>query len=686
MNTHAEEDEQGHSSRQSSEAGQEEGLLGNHETTKETEDVDEFAKTYRRSAPRWKTTRSRVEIAAAVTLGLVLGIFALLAFRVVHDLMPEVDVNTLDVETSDYILDPRWDFDASPTRREFHWTIRDREFNPDGVFRSMMLVNNQFPGPMLEVNEGDTIVLHVDNQAMNATAIHFHGLYQRGTPYMDGTVGLAQCPIAPGANFTYEFTIANQSGTYWWHAHQGVQASDGLHGPMVIHSRRERELQKLPYVTDRVIMVSDYYLELSSALLWQYLKPDMENAEPIPVGALLNGRGNRDCNHHPDKKCDPQAANKRSLFSMKLEPGFGHRLRIINTGAMAEFQVQLDEHELAVTEVDGTDVYPVNFHRLNINPAQRYSVIINTTVQTTNTFNFRARMISKCFAEEPSTLTKDINALVYYDQHGIQLEYGAGSQDWEDALAQECRDLNTTELIPVEAIAAPAKADTFFYLRSSFEIGAHRLSRGMFNSSSFRVDVHSPSLLRSMDGLKENNVSFASTSVSSPGDGMAFVNDAAFDISRELVIQTTGSQTIDILFSNFDDGNHPLHLHGYKYFVLGQGHGYPAQIDVANGINPENLAPMYNSLDLTNPLRRDTASVEAFGWLLIRVVADNPGIWPLHCHLSWHTEAGLLMQLLTNTDELAKMEIPEAHRALCAAQGLEKGAAPKDEDYVGLDK
>jgi hypothetical protein len=95
----------------------------------------------------------------------------------------------------------------------------------------------------------------------------------------------------------------------------------------------------------------------------------------------------------------------------------------------------------------------------------------------------------------------------------------------------------------------------------------------------------------------------------------------------------------------------------------------------------DNLSPLYRSLDLSNPMRRDTASVEAFGWALIRFVADNPGTWAFHCHVSWHVEAGLLMQFLTRTDLLVESEISEAHRELCRANGLEKGMGPKDEIY-----
>ena len=35
------------------------------------------------------------------------------------------------------------------------------------------------------------------------TSLHFHGLHQRGTPYMDGASGVSQCAINPLEAFVY---------------------------------------------------------------------------------------------------------------------------------------------------------------------------------------------------------------------------------------------------------------------------------------------------------------------------------------------------------------------------------------------------------------------------------------------------------------------------------------------------
>ena len=47
-------------------------------------------------------------------------------------------------------------------------------------------------------------MVKVINAMVNeATTIHWHGINQRKTPWMDGVSGVSQCPIQPGESFTY---------------------------------------------------------------------------------------------------------------------------------------------------------------------------------------------------------------------------------------------------------------------------------------------------------------------------------------------------------------------------------------------------------------------------------------------------------------------------------------------------
>ena len=81
--------------------------------------------------------------------------------------------------------------------------------NPDGAFeRPTIGINNQWPLPSITAALGDHVVVNVLNQLGNeSTSLHFHGIYMNGTTEMDGTAGVSQCAIPPGAFFTYNFTV-----------------------------------------------------------------------------------------------------------------------------------------------------------------------------------------------------------------------------------------------------------------------------------------------------------------------------------------------------------------------------------------------------------------------------------------------------------------------------------------------
>ncbi|KAI9651147.1 hypothetical protein NHQ30_001184 [Ciborinia camelliae] len=604
-------------------------------------------------------------------------------FIVKNDTMidyPETAPSDFRRSESDYILNPNWNFDTPPKVRTYHWTIKDIMANPDGVFRPMITINSQFPGPMIECNEGDTLIIDVDNQSVNATSIHFHGIFQNGTNYMDGTTGITQCPIAPGHKFRYKFTVTGQSGTYYYHGHQAAQLSDGLFGPMIIHSKEEKILQQIPYATDRVVMLQDYYHDLSSGLLIENLMPGSESS-PIPDGALINGLNSRDCSVLPHRACDNSTA---SIPSFDLTANANHRLRFINTGAFAWFQVSLDEHEFAITEVDGTDIMPSYETRMMISPAQRYSLIINTNHISTNAFWLRARMVTHCWKEPDLPHgAAEVRAIIrYVSEHDTpqDITFQPTSQNWNKGIEVHCRDMNTTTYIPTSFEPAPAIADHSYFLRANLERGHWRLERGFFNTSTFRPQIQHPTLHRTIDGFATNNESFTSMS------DVNGVNSVSYGQKNDFLIQHSGVKVVDIIIKNFDEGNHPMHLHGHKVWVLGQGHGAFPGYQALN-LQPEGRGTLPgHEHALDNLIRRDVATLQGFGWLALRFVADNPGVWAFHCHNMWHGEAGMVMQFLDRVDQVAKWEIPRENQKLCELDigELEKGSVPKDEIWFGF--
>ncbi|CAN4122556.1 unnamed protein product [Withania somnifera] len=101
---------------------------------------------------------------------------------------------------------------------------------------STITVNGQFPGPTLEVNNGDTLVVNVVNRAQYNLTIHWHGVRQMRTAWADGPEFITQCPIKPGGSYTYRFTIQEQEGTLWWHAHSSWLRAT-VYGALVIHPK-----------------------------------------------------------------------------------------------------------------------------------------------------------------------------------------------------------------------------------------------------------------------------------------------------------------------------------------------------------------------------------------------------------------------------------------------------------------
>lgn len=100
---------------------------------------------------------------------------------------------------------------------------------------------------------------------------------------------------------------------------------------------------------------------------------------------------------------------------------------------------------------------------------------------------------------------------------------------------------------------------------------------------------------------------------------------------------------VDLVLNNLDDGSHPFHLHGNPFHVLSsyrtEGRGGWGRY------NPYEGQPPPNGINLENPVRKDTVSVPRRGHVVLRFMADNAGLWMLHCHMAVHMASGMAMGL-----------------------------------------
>ncbi|KAK6249776.1 hypothetical protein SCA6_003781 [Theobroma cacao] len=91
--------------------------------------------------------------------------------------------------------------------------------------------------------------------------------------------------------------------------------------------------------------------------------------------------------------------------------------------------------------------------------------------------------------------------------------------------------------------------------------------------------------------------------------------------------------------------NHPIHVHGHNFFIVGSGFG---------NFNVSKDPDKYNLID---PPERNTVGVPMGGWAAIRLKADNPGVWFIHCHLEEHTSWGLAMAFVVENGPLPSQSL-----------------------------
>nr|DAD33966.1 TPA_asm: hypothetical protein HUJ06_012817 [Nelumbo nucifera] len=90
------------------------------------------------------------------------------------------------------ILAPTVDARISHYKREVKYEFK----SPDYYKKLAITINWRTPGPTIQAQQGDTIIVELKNGLVTENVtIHWHGIRQIGTPWMDGIEGVTQCPI-----------------------------------------------------------------------------------------------------------------------------------------------------------------------------------------------------------------------------------------------------------------------------------------------------------------------------------------------------------------------------------------------------------------------------------------------------------------------------------------------------------
>ncbi len=547
---------------------------------------------------------------------------------------------------------PTLDPNTPPGEREYTLDVEYRAAAPDGFLRRLTVINGQFPGPIIEGVKGDTMVIHVNNRIDEPTSIHWHGIHQNRTQWMDGVPGFTQCAIPPGGSFTYRFHLGAEQGTYWYHAHFGNTMADGQLGALIIHAPDDPLLGQ--FDDDQMLYVADYWEDDSETIVAAAKAPGgYRGCAPVdvPDAVILNGVGQVDCGFvQRGVPCNTDVPP----HEVRAAPGKRVRLRLLHHGSHSLLYVSIDGHSMTVIEADDTAIEAIRLNELVIAPGQRYSVVVELNQAAHGAgYWIRARSGTGCYNDKWRVDGKAI--LRYFDDGGS--EDGLvlpETEQWgglPDMGKPDCRDLDDLgyPLTPLVAIDPPPTADESHLFTSSFgfftdpQTGAY--NGWGFNNVSYTNYINDPLLKVVQDGRVIEPGRIASASFTG-GYGYA----------------------ADIIVNQLDGAPHPFHLHGRPVSIVARGRGV---INSTEGIE----------LNLSNPTRRDTFTIGPESWVVLRLPLDNPGVWAFHCHIGWHLSVGKMAAVVVRPDAIRSIEQPQDWLALCG--GTDSGAiGPGRRSYV----
>ena len=218
--------------------------------------------------------------------------------------------------------------------------------------------NNDVPGPLIDVFEGDTVRIRLDNRLSQETTVHWHGL-----PVPPAQDGNPMDPIAPGASRTYEFTLpVGSAGTYWYHPHPHEMTAEqvfrGMAGLLIVRSRTD----PIPTaIEEKLLVISDLRLAADGT---------------IPPNTPMDWQTGREGNY--------VLVNGQYQPVLTIKPGQSQRWRVLNATNARYLRLALTGHTLTLIGTDGGLLgSPVpGLDEILLAPAERVEVIVTANLSS----------------------------------------------------------------------------------------------------------------------------------------------------------------------------------------------------------------------------------------------------------------------------------------------------------------
>ncbi|EFJ21994.1 hypothetical protein SELMODRAFT_105894 [Selaginella moellendorffii] len=515
---------------------------------------------------------------------------------------------------------------TTSTTRVYNFTIRSTNVRRLCNSKSLVAVNGRYPGPVIFANQGDRLLINVTNNGPYNITMHWHGIRQLFSCWADGPAYVTQCPIQPGGSYLYNYTIVRQSGTLFYHAHETWLRAT-VHGAMVVFPTSG---EPYPFVfpkEEHIIILGEW---------WN------ANVEDVETQALLTGGGPALSDAYTINGLPGPLYNcsANDVYKLRVQPNKVYLLRIINAALNIELFFSVANHNITVVETDGDYTKPYSTTSIMITPGQTTNVLL-TTDQPVGRYYMGASPYMSAM-NVPFRMTPTLAILEYAGSNASSTPVMPNFPQSNDTafvttFSTSLRSLaNAQHPEPV-----PQTITSNFFL--TVGLGAKPCDANFGcqgpNGSKFTASVSNISfVLPSVSVLQAYffNISnvFSPDFPAQPLNVFDYTGNPPsnitplrgtraavipFNASVQMVLQDTSILGVE---------NHPIHLHGFSFYIVGQGFG-----------NFNNSAAA--AFNLVDPPRRNTVAVPVGGWAAIRFWADNPGVWYMHCHLEIHTSWGL---------------------------------------------
>ncbi len=452
--------------------------------------------------------------------------------------------------------------------------------------------NRQYPGPLIHVERGSTIIVHFTNNIELPTTVHWHGL--RLDNRFDGVPGLTQAPVERGETFTYEVFFPD-TGIYWYHPHmrEDIQQDLGLYGNMLVDPKQDGYYS--PVNREEVLVLDDILMDQHGIIPF---------GVEAPTHTLMGRFGN------------VMLANGMTDYRLSVKRGEVVRFFLTNVANSRTFNVTFGEAPVKIVASDVSKFErEVRVGSVPIAPAERYvvevrfdepgEVAITNSIQAIN--HFRGEFYPHVdtlglvtVMEEPASpdYAADFDRL--RDNDDVQRDIDAYRQYFDKPVDKELELTLRVKNLPVSIMLA-MEIDTLYVPPMEWND-----AMPMMNWLSTGTQV--TWILRERGTGRENM-------------------DIHWDFKTGDVVKIR-------VFNDpktFHPMNHPIHIHGQRFLVL--------EMD---GIANPNL------------VWKDTAIVPVGSTMDVLVDMSNPGNWMAHCHIAEHLHAGMMLSFSVSDEEASR--------------------------------